>query len=276
MPSADKSNSALLVLAHGSTENPDSSTPAWEHANRLKSSGAFASVHCAFWKEEPGFRNVWSSIEEEEVYVVPLFVSEGWMTREVIPRELGLSGHTTQRGRHTVHYCDPVGSHDSMTDLLLNRAHNAVGDSVSAADTSLLIVGHGTPRNRKSSESIRKQVERIQNTDHAAELTFAEVGEAFMEESPYVADWSKLTRSPNVVVVPFFISDGLHSYQDIPVLLGIESDVGEAASRRDVFRHNPHDMDGRKLYYTSAIGSDPAISQVILDQIDSFDELYRR
>ena len=44
----------------------------------------------------------------------------------------------------------------------------------------------------------------------------------YMEEPPLIADWATLTDTPNVVVVPFFISDGLHSYQDIPVLLGIE------------------------------------------------------
>ena len=59
-----------------------------------------------------------------------------------------------------------------------------------------------------------------------------------MEETPFIADWDKLAPTPNVVVVPFFISDGLHSYQDIPVLLGIEAEIGPAASQREVFRHN--------------------------------------
>ena len=43
----------------------------------------------------------------------------------------------------------------------------------------------------------------------------------YMEEAPLVSDWRKLTETPNVVVVPFFISDGLHSYEDIPRLLGM-------------------------------------------------------
>ena len=38
----------------------------------------------------------------------------------------------------------------------------------------------------------------------------------YMEEPPLVSDWRKLTKTRNVVVVPFFISDGLHSYEDIP------------------------------------------------------------
>ena len=49
-----------------------------------------------------------------------------------------------------------------------------------------------------------------------------------------------LDSAPNVVVVPFFIADGLHSFQDIPVLLGIAADEGVAASQSDVFRNNPY------------------------------------
>ena len=41
--------------------------------------------------------------------------------------------------------------------------------------------------------------------------------------------------SPNVVIVPFFIADGLHSYQDIPVLIGIEADRGACGQRSSKF-----------------------------------------
>ena len=61
---------------------------------------------------------------------------------------------------------------------------------------------------------------------------YALVTDAYMEEQPFIADWDKMADTSNVVVVPFFISDGLHSYQDIPVLLGLESEVGPAASHR--------------------------------------------
>ena len=81
-----------------------------------------------------------------------------------------------------------------------------------------------------------------------------------MEEPPLIADWAKLTDTPNVVVVPFFISDGLHSYQDIPVLLGIESEPTASASERlrrgEVFMQNPRHLHGRSLYYASAIGTE--------------------
>ena len=92
-----------------------------------------------------------------------------------------------------------------------------------------------------------------------------------MEESPFIADWRQNTSQPNVVIVPFFIADGLHSYQDIPVLLGIESSPTAAASQQEVFRRNPHPLDGRTLYYASAIGTEALMADVILDTIDRFD-----
>jgi sirohydrochlorin cobaltochelatase len=72
-------------------------------------------------------------------------------------------------------------------------------------------------------------------------------------------------------VIPFFISDGLHSYQDIPVLLGIRDEVGPAASQSEVFMSNPHFLHGKNLYYGSAIGTDPMMAEVILDQVKAFD-----
>jgi len=268
----DKPRSALLILGHGSTENPDSSQPSWEHAEAIEATGRFASVHCAFWKEEPSFRLVWPMIEEEEVYVVPNFISEGYFTRQVLPRELGLEGPTTQRGRHLVHYCDPVGIHPKMTDLLIRRAREIVDEGVDLEETALIIVGHGTGLNQKSTEAIQAQVEAIR----ASGEPFAEVLDAYMEEAPFVADWQSLTSAKTVVVVPFFISDALHSYQDIPVLLGIESEPTAAASQREVFRRNPHCFGERRLYYSSAIGTDPSLAGVILDQVARFDERHPR
>ena len=106
-----KPDCALLILGHGSTENPDSSQPSWDHADTIEKSGQFGSVHCAFWKEEPSFRQIWPMIEEREIYIVPNFISEGYFTRQVLPRELEIDGHTTVRDGRTIHYCDPVGIH---------------------------------------------------------------------------------------------------------------------------------------------------------------------
>jgi len=200
-----KPDSALVIVGHGSTLNPDSSGPTWGHADAIAQLGAFGEVHCAFWKEEPSLRQVLHCVNKREIYVVPNFISEGYFTQTVIPRELGLDGPQTNVAGRTVKYCAPVGSHERMTDLLLKRAA-AVAPGVSPKETSLFIVGHGTGLNDNSAVAAKREVERIR-----ALGIFGEVIAAYMEEDPFIAKWDELSTQPNVVVVPFFIGDGLYS-----------------------------------------------------------------
>lgn len=205
-------------------------------------------------------------LDEEEVFIVPDFISEGYFTQQIIPRELELEGPTTQRDGKTLHYCDPVGIHPTMTSLILNRAEN-VAPGVPPEETTLFIVGHGTGLNKNSTKAVRDQAELIKTLP---ENRYAAVHDAYMEEAPFIADWDKVAETPNVVVVPFFIADGLHSYQDIPVLLGFEKDEGLAASQNEIFRRNPYHLRGKTLYYSSSIGTERLMADVILDQITTF------
>lgn len=262
-------SSALLIVGHGSTVNPDSSEPTWEQAAAIGQRGLFREVACCFWKEEPSLRDalfLFGDADIAEVYVVPNFISEGYFTETVIPRELELSGRlTTRPGGQLWKYCAPVGSHPAVTELLLQRARE-VAPGVPEAESTLLIVGHGTALNDQSAVAAKREVEKI-----AALGRYASVQNTYMEEAPLISDWARLTTTPHVVVVPFFIADGLHSYQDIPVLLGIEPEPTAAASQREVFRRNPHQLHGRNLYYASAIGTEPRFAEIILEQAAAFD-----
>ncbi|MEN3943811.1 CbiX/SirB N-terminal domain-containing protein [Prosthecobacter sp. SYSU 5D2] len=259
-------HAALIIVGHGSTLNPDSSAPTHRHADEIRQRGLFREVACCFWKEEPSMREVYESVDSEVIYIVPNFISEGYFCQQVLPRELRLDGPVTQRDGRTIHYCDPVGIHPNMTRLLLQRA-DEVAPGVPRSETSLIIVGHGTNLNDNSTKAIQDQVRLISEGGYG----FAEVIDTYMEEAPLVSDWHTLTSAANVVVVPFFIADGLHSFQDIPVLLGMESEPGKALSQMEVFRHNPIAMHGRSLYYSSAIGTEPLMADVILDQVHDFD-----
>src|SRR5438477_2182428 len=225
--------SALLIVAHGSTVNPDSSAPTLVHAVEIRRRKTFAQVECAFWKEEPSLRDALFLFDPEsigEVYVVPNFISEGYFTQTVVPRELELNGRTTKRSNGQIwKYCEPVGNHPLVTELLLQRARE-IAPGVPETETSLLIVAHGTDLNENSAATAKREAEKIR-----ALGKYADVLNVYMEEAPLVAGWRKLTKSPNVVVVPFFISDGLHSYEDIPVLLGIASK--RSARLRSAGRH---------------------------------------
>ncbi len=264
-----QSDAALLIVGHGSTVNPDSSTPSLRQTAEIRARGLFREVACCFWKEEPSLRDallLFDEAEIREVYVVPNFISEGYFTQTVIPRELELEGRRTTRSNGQIwKYCEPAGNHPGVTDLLLRRARE-VAPGVPEAETTLLIVGHGTALNDRSALAAKREVKKI-----GALGSYASVQNAYMEEAPLISNWARLTTTPNVVVVPFFISDGLHSYEDIPVLLGIEAGVTAVASEREIFRRNPYRLHNRDLYYASAIGTEPKFAEIILEQAAAFD-----
>lgn len=261
-PFPPKRDSALLLLAHGSSVNPTSSRPTRELTERLASSGLFGEVACGFWKEKPGLREALDSLTSSEVFLVPNFTVEGYFVRNVIPRELGLTGPVTRRddGR-ILRLCLPVGGHPRMTEVLLHRAREAA-PGVDFAEAALLILGHGTPLDARSSDAVEAQVAAV-----GARGIFAEVHGAFMETPPLIADWREITGRRQVVAVPFFIADGLHSDEDIPGLLGIAGG-GDAGERE---RRNPHAIGGRELYYSRAVGTDPGMASVILDQVHAWE-----
>src|SRR5947208_16599304 len=120
------SSSALLIIGHGSTVNPDSSVPTRRHAAEIQKRNLFADVRCAFWKEEPSLREARFFFADQairEVFVVPNFISEGYFTQTVIPRERELDGPIRTRAKgQTWNYCEPLANKPRVAELLLERA----------------------------------------------------------------------------------------------------------------------------------------------------------
>lgn len=257
-------DAALLLLGHGSTLNADSSAPTYQHAEEIRRRGVFAEVHVAFWKEEPNFRQALRQTSLRKVYVVPNFISSGYFTEQIIPRELGLTGPVTSSDGQKIYYCQPVGLDPAMNEALLKRASEVVAASKEtisspAKTTCLFICGHGTSLNDNSTKIIHEQAAMIR-----AQGIYADCQGVLMEQKPLVKDWRTLTDCPNVIVVPFFISDGLHSFEDIPVLLGLTHNVKERSFT------NPHREGDRRLWYATAIGTEAFMADVILAQVGRF------
>lgn len=268
-----------MLVGHGSTLNAESAEPTYQHAEELRARATFAEVLVAFWKQEPGIAGVLRGVFTPRVFVVPLFISEGYFTEQVIPRELALSANRETdfprvqkkeiAGRSIlVHYCGPIGTHDSMTEVLLARARAIVEKhpfprAPQPSETALFIAGHGTGNSENSRKAIERQVELIR-----ARNLYAEVHPVFMEEEPRIAECYRMARSRHLVMVPFFISDGLHSYEDIPVMLGEPERIVQKRLRdgQPTWR-NPTEKQGKLLWYTPSIGSEPHIADVILDRV---------
>lgn len=271
----DFSDTTLVLVGHGSTLNAESAAPTYQHADELRRRGVFGQVLEAFWKQEPTLAGVLRGAFLPRVFVVPLFISEGYFTEEVIPRELGFAPNgaggferVQRRGGQTIHYCGPVGTHESMTDVILARAEEIVRKfpfprAAKPQDTALFIAGHGTGNNENSRKAIERQVELIRPQN-----IYAEVHAVFMEEEPRIGACYEMAAARNIVMVPFFISDGLHSFEDIPVMLGEpEKTVRERLKAGQPTWRNPTEKRGKLLWYTPSIGNEPHLPDVIIQRV---------
>ena len=262
---------SLVIVAHGSHLNPDASTPTYEHADTIREAGAFDEVGTAFWKEEPSFREVLRTVDSEEVYVVPLFISEGYFTEQVIPRELRLdewaedawdsdgtsATHATLEAGDigkTVHYCGPVGTHDAMSDVIVRRAETVTDDPEVGAEFGLAVVGHGTERNENSAKAIEYHADRIAERDR-----FDEVKALFMDEDPEVDDVTEFFESTDIIVVPLFVADGYHTQEDIPEDMGLTDDYRTGWE-------TPAEVEGHQVWYAGAVGTEALMADVVLER----------
>ncbi|MGQ0814518.1 MAG: CbiX/SirB N-terminal domain-containing protein [Gemmatimonadota bacterium] len=235
-----KRTRALLLAAHGSSVEPGSSAPIYAHAARIRARRLFHEVRVAFWKERPWLRDARREIESDDIFVVPMFMAEGYYTCQVLPREVG---------RHArIHYCRAVGSHPCMPQLVLKRARSVPVDQSRSA---LVVIGHGTDRSTTSSQTVERVTKRLR-----AGSGYAAVACGFLDQQPRIEAVVADLDASQVVLVPFFIAEGWHTRETIPQRLGL------AGARTE--------QDGRVLWYTAPVGTLPEIAWAAADVARSY------
>lgn len=230
----------VLLVGHGSHLNANSSAPVYLHARTLRERGICDEVRTGFWKEEPALSRALDGCDAEDVTVVPIFISSGYFTDQVVPREMGLGGRVTRVRGRTVRYTAPVGAHPSLAHVLIQRAEEAGA----RPEHALAVLGHGTPRNRRSEENVYRQAKAV-----AAAGRFAEVTTVFLDQEPNMREIFAMVEAKSVVMVPLFIADGWHVGETIPEDMALEG----PETRRG----------GRRLRYAGAAGTHPSIADVI-------------
>jgi sirohydrochlorin cobaltochelatase len=235
---------ALVIVGHGSHLNEDSSLPVYEHAQRIRRSGEFDEVVECFWKEEPSMRHVLDTVESEEVYVVPAFISEGYFTQQVVPRELGLEGPVTKKGCKTVRYAGPLGTFEEMPDVILERVGDLMRGKELSGRTALVLLGHGTDLNKNSGGVIYLNAERIRKRGI---YDLVEVG--FLDQEPEIGSVVESVAAWNIILIPVFIAEGWHTRETIPEDLGL---TGEVTVRKD-----------RTIFYGAPVGTHPSMANLI-------------
>jgi sirohydrochlorin cobaltochelatase len=238
---------ALVIVGHGSHLNEDSSLPVYEHAARIRErfGDEYDEVVECFWKEEPSMRHVLDTVEAEDVCVVPAFISEGYFTQQVIPRELGLTGPVTRKGGKTVRYTGPLGTYEGMSDVILERAEDLLeGKEVPPGRRALVLLGHGTDLNKNSGGVIYLNADRIRELNL---YDLVEVG--FLDQDPEISEVVENVEAAYVVLIPVFIAEGWHTRETIPEDLGL---TGEVTVR-----------ENKTIYYGAPVGTHPSMASLI-------------
>lgn len=272
---APLSRTALVLIGHGSTKNDRSAEAVGLQVAALRQRQVFAEVHAAFWKTAPGILDVVAGIRCKTVFLVPFFISEGYFSEIAIPRLLGFTpfldkaDRIQMRENKTLIYTRPVGVHQSLTDLLMARAREVLDQHpfpVRPADSevSLFVAGHGTQQSPSNRLAIEAHAERIR-----AQGIYNSVHSIFLEEAPEIGRCYEMASTSNLVIVPCFLSDGLHVAEDIPILLGAPEETvrRRLASSVPTWR-NPTERHGKLVWYAKAVGSEGHLPDVILGLVE--------
>lgn len=222
---------ALVLAGHGSHLNARSGEAVRAHARALAAEGSWDEVLVAFWKEEPSLSRALDGCTAADVTVVPVFMSEGYFTGEVIPAEMDLDGPVTRREGRTIRCTRPVGVHPALAGIVVERALEAGA----TPDDALFVLGHGTRRNSGSANAVQEQAERVRESG-----PFAQVAAVFTDQDPNVAAVPDLAGERQAVVVPYFASEGWH--------------VGQVAAN-----------GAHAVRYAEPAGTHPGIAAVIRD-----------
>ena len=118
---------ALVLLGHGTDLNKNSGGVIYLNAGRIREREIYDLVEVGFLDQDPEI-GVVDGVEAENVILIPLFIADGWHTRETIPEDLGLMGEVTVRDDKTIFYGAPVGTHPSMANLIVARARGMMAE----------------------------------------------------------------------------------------------------------------------------------------------------
>lgn len=243
----------LILAAHGSDEVPTVNRRVEEMALRVASAAGYDVGLAAFQQGEPKFADALDGpacAGASDVIVVPLMTSAGYYATVALPQELQRNA-SYDSGR--VRITEPVGVHPRMATVVCDRAIElAERFELVPGDTTLALIGHGTKRHPASGRSTESLAERIRGSS-----SFAQVLTAFLDQNPPVESILDASNATNLLSIPFLISDGPHTTEDVPRRLQLDSPGGEMLTSADW-------RSGRAVCDT-AIGNLPGVEVIATD-----------
>ncbi len=220
---------ALVLCAHGARGVAGAAA---RHAGVLRRRRLFAAVEACALYGAPRLEIVLAAMAPGPLTVLPFMMAEGYTLRALEER--------LRTSRPDARLASALGAHEGLADLLVARALKGLrAHGQNPAEAALLLVGHGTARHPDSAATAKRHAATI-----AGRRLFAEVGVAFLDEPPSVAEAVSRLEAPFVAAVGFLTDAGQHGAGDVARLLA---------------------ETGRAGVYFGPIGPDPALLPLIVE-----------
>lgn len=214
MPTYD--DVTLILGAHGSEAAPDSNAPVEDLAKQISARGLFATVTPAFLMGQPNMSNVLDHVSTKKVVVVPLMTSSGYYLNSVIPKRLAENKNAADKDWFIT---SVAGMHPRIADLMVDRIKLRLSQNeIGAEQTTIVLIGHGTRRNKSSALSTFALFEHIKQA-----VPDARNRVAFLDQDPVAPLVAASVVEGHTLVMPFLVSRGPHTTVDVPEAFGLTS-----------------------------------------------------
>ncbi len=125
----DLSETAVIVVGHGTSRHRASRTATMDLAGALRESAVFAEVHAGFLDDTPPVEGVYEATERRNLIVLPFLIGASHHAARDIPRRLGLDPDSRNvlpisgRVANRLVVCDAaLGTHPKIAEIILARA----------------------------------------------------------------------------------------------------------------------------------------------------------
>lgn len=213
---------SLVLAAHGSLAAENSNQPLHDLANSIANSFVsrsenqkFDVVRPAFLNGQPALSNVLETLPPGDVVVVPVMTSQGYYLQK-LPGKLR---ENTNCDEFRFFMTPVIGVHPSIPRRIGRRISRLLSEfELAVSETTIVVIGHGTRRNDTSGQSTIQLTEKL-----AAQLDGLKFETAFLDQEPTVAEVAANIKTRHTLVIPFLISRGPHSTEDVPQAFGLSS-----------------------------------------------------
>lgn len=156
----------------------------------------------------------------DNVVVIPYYIAEGTVTKELIPNKLGMASdiaEVTVKGKKVAVSIAPAfGTDMVLTDIICDKIADADGDM----DCGIMVIGHGSKYVSLANVHVVKQnAERLKKIGYVhTRYTFNEFCGPSIKETLDSLEKEGVRR---IIALPLFIAMGIHLGEEIPEQIGI-------------------------------------------------------